>query len=178
MLLSDENTSIGDRENLPKQERRVEVVVVLWLDFEFDMNDQLARVYMKYQGQYYDKGTKVKIKGPRGPVTATFVGWKYQGRGCFKADSGKYFDLYDTYDFTAANKFIEEIIEPVYPNIQPVTIQTNNREKPPSWDVEVAWIWYIVIMFILTFFQARLLGWIATTIIFFGWKNGHFNNKK
>lgn len=151
---------------------------MLWVDFEFDQNDQLARVYMKYQGRYYDKGTKVKIKGPRGPVTATFVGWRYQGRGCFEADGGSYFDLYDTYNFAAVNKFIEEIIEPVYPNLQPVTAQTDNRDKPPSWDVEVAWIWYIVIMFILTFFQARWLGWIATTVIFFGWKNGLFNNKK
>jgi hypothetical protein len=76
-----------------------------------------------------------------------------------------------------------EVIEPIKPNLQ-LTTSTGgnggvpNRDKPPSWDVEVAWIWYIVIMFILTFFQARWLGWIATTIIFFGWKNGHFNNKK
>jgi hypothetical protein len=169
--------NIGDRENSQRQRKRVGVVAVLWVDFEFDQNDQLARVYMKYQGQYYDKGTRVKIKGPRGLVTATFVGWRYQGRGCFEADSGSYFDLYDTYNFAAANKFIEEIIEPVYPKLQPVTVRIDNRDKPPSWDVEVAWIWYIVIMFILMFFKARWLGWIAATVIFFGWKNGYFNKK-
>ena len=76
---------------------------MLWFNPNFDQNDQLARVYMKYQGQYYDKGTKVKTKGPRGPVKATFVGWRYQRRGCFEAESGSYFDLYDTYSFTAAD---------------------------------------------------------------------------
>lgn len=152
---------------------------MLWIDYDFDYGDKLARIYMKYQGKYYDKGTKVKIKGPKGPVVATFVGWKDKdGRWCFKADSGKSYDLYDTYDLTAVNKFIEEIVEPVYPNIQPVTVQTDNRDKPPSWDVEVMWIWYIAIMFILTFFQARWIGWIAATAIFFGWKNGFLNNKK
>lgn len=150
---------------------------MLWIDFDFDQNDQLARVYMKYQGQYYDKGTKVKIKGPNGPVIATFVGWKPNGRNCFETDGSYFANLYNTYDFSAANKFIEEIIDPVYPNLQPITVQINNRDKPPSWTVEIVWIWYIVIMFILMFFKARWLGWIAVTAIFFGWKNGYFNNK-
>jgi hypothetical protein len=151
---------------------------MLWIDWDFDYNDQLAQEYMKYKGQYYDKGTRVKIKGPRGVVKATFVGWKYRCRGCFVADSGSYFDLYDNYDFSAVNQYIEEIIEPVYPNLQPVTTSTNEREKPPSWDVEVGWIWYIVIMLVLTIFKARWLGWIATTVIFFGWKNGFLNGGK
>lgn len=151
---------------------------MIWFDPEFDRNDQLARKYMKYQGQYYDVGTKVMIKGPRGPVKATFMGWRYQSRGCFEAESGSIFDLYDKYTYDAANIFILEIIEPVQPQIQAVPSKTDNRDKPPSWDVEVGWIWYIAIMVILAFFKARWIGWIAATIIFFGWKGGFFNNKK
>lgn len=151
---------------------------MLWFNPNFDQNDQLARVYMKYQGQYYDKGTKVKIKGPRGPVKATFVGWRYQGRGCFEAESGSYFDLYDTYSFTAADLYILEIVEAVTPKLEPVSTKSNEREKPPSWEVEVGWIWYIVIMAVLTIFKQRIIGWIATTLIFFAWKSGLFNNKK
>lgn len=151
---------------------------MLWQDFEFDYNDQLARKFMKYKGQYYDVGTKVMIKGPRGPVKATFTGWKYQGKGCFEAESGSYFDLYDNYPFSAANVYIEEILEPVEPQLQVVATKSDDRQKPPSWEVEVGWIWYIVIMAVLTLFKARVFGWIATTLIFFAWKGGFFNNKK
>lgn len=80
-------------------------LIMLWNDPNFDYNDQLASKYMKYQGQYYDVGTKVMIKGPRGPVKATFCGWKHQSRGCFEAESGSYFDLYDTYTFSACNVY-------------------------------------------------------------------------
>jgi len=152
--------------------------IVLWNDPNFDYNDQLASKYMKYQGQYYDVGTKVIIKGPNGPVKATFLGWKYKSRGCFEAESGSYFDLYDTYTFSACNVYILEILEPVTPQLQVVIDKSDNRDKPPSWTVEVAWIWYIVIMIVLTFFKQRVLGWIAATVIFFGWKSGFFNGKK
>lgn len=157
---------------------------VLWIDFDFDWNDQLARKYMKYQGQYYDVGTKVKIKGPMGVVGATFEGWKYRGEGCFTADSGSYFDLYNNYNFSAVNKFIEKIVEPVYPDLQPTETYTNggfgmpSRNKPPSWEVEIGWIWYIAIMLVLIIFKDRWLGWTAATVIFFGWKNGFLNGGK
>lgn len=151
---------------------------MLWLDYDFDQNDQLARQYMKYQGRYYDIGTKVKIKGPRGAVKATFVGWKYRGRGCFISDNQSYFDLYDNYDFSAANKYIEEIIEPVYPNLQLITTSTNQREKPPSWDVEVAWIWYIVIMAVAVIFKDRWLIWGFVSAVFFLWKGGFLKGGK
>lgn len=152
---------------------------MLWVDFDFDYSDELARKYMKYQGKYYDKGTKVKLKGRNGPVDATFVGWKYNNRRCFEPISGEMWTMHDTYDCQGVNKYVLEIIEPVYPNLQTVPVtKTNEREKPPSWDVEVAWIWYIAIMLLLTIFKARVFGWIVTTMIFFGWKNGFLNGGK
>lgn len=152
---------------------------MLWLDFDFDQNDVLARKYMKYQGKYYDKGTKVMIKGPNGPVQATFVGWRYEGKNCFVAESGSYFDLYSNYNFSGVNKFIVEIIEPVYPDLHcVVTTKTTERDKPPSWDVEVGWIWYVVIMLVGTIFKDRFLIWGFATAVFFLWKNGFLNGGK
>lgn len=155
---------------------------MLWIDWDFDYDDKLAKKYMKFKGEYYDVGTIAKIKGRYGPVLARFCGWKYGDRGCFELVDKKAYGLYDTYNYAGVMDYCLEVIEPIKPNLQ-LTTSTGgnggvpNREKPPSWEVEVAWIWYIVIMFILMFFKARLLGWVATTLIFFGWKNGFFNKK-
>lgn len=158
---------------------------MLWIDHNFDYNDQLARKYMKFNGEYYDVGTIAKIKGRYGPVLARFCGWKYGDRGCFELIKKDAYGLYDTYNRAGVMDYCLEIVVPVRPNLQSTEISISgngfgmpNRNKPPSWDVEVAWIWYIVIMFILLFFKARWIGWIAATLIFFGWKNGHFNKKK
>lgn len=149
---------------------------MLWIDNDFDQNDQLARTYMKYQDRYYDKGTKVKIKGPNGPVVATFLGWRYQGKGCFEPEDDSVFSLYNNYSFSAANKFILEIIEPVYPQLQLIPIKrSNDRDKPPEWDVEVIRIWYIAIMVLATIFRARWIIWIVCTLVFLLWKNGFLN---
>lgn len=151
---------------------------MIFFDPEFDRNDMLARKYMKYNGKYYDKGTVVKIKGPYGPTIATFNGWRFDNRGCFLPKSGSVLDLYEFYNYSAANEYILEIIEPVYPTIQPTNKPQENRNKPPEWDVEVAWIWYIVIMVVATIFKARLFIWMFVTVIFFAWKNGFFSSKK
>ena len=110
---------------------------------------------------------------------AEFKGWHYNNHGNFKSVDGGAFDIWDNYNFSAANKYIIEIVTPVYPQLETkIVAKGDDREKPPSWTVEVAWIWYIVIMIVLTFFKARWLGWIAATVIFFGWKSGFFSNKK
>ena len=152
----------------------------LWIDYDFDQNDQLARKYLKYQGKYYDVGTIVKIKGDmKKEALAEFKGWYYNNHGNFKSLDGGAFDIWDNYNFSAANKYIIEIVTPVYPQLETkIVAKGDDREKTPSWTVEVAWIWYIVIMIALAFFKARWLGWIAATVIFFGWKSGFFSNKK
>lgn len=155
-----------------------------WNCFDFDPSDELAHVYLKYKGEYYDKGTIVKLHGRNGPIVARWTGWNYKDQNCFELISeSDYINMYRNYTRADTNKYIIEIVVPVKPILQKTEhigcgFGSPNRDKPPSWDVEVAWIWYIVIMFILLFFKARWLGWIATTIIFFGWKNGFFNNKK
>lgn len=150
---------------------------MLWTDFDFDYNDQLAKQYMKYKGDYYDVGTKVKMKGRNGPIVATFIGWRYQGKGCFEGEDCGFFDMYDSYDYNGVNKYVLEIIDPVYPELHYEPVEKNQREKPPKWDVDMALPWYIAIMVIATIFHGRLLIWIAATVIFFLWKNGFLNRR-
>lgn len=157
---------------------------MLWIDFNFDYDDKLARKYMKFNGEYYDVGTIAKIKGRYGPVLARFCGWKCADRGCFEIVNREAYKLYDTYNPAGVMDYCLEIVMPVKPNLQPTETYTNggfgmpSRNKPPSWDVEIGWIWYIVIMLVLTIFKARLLGWAAATVIFFVWKNGFLNGGK
>ena len=76
------------------------------------------------------------------------------------------------------DKFIVEIIDPVYYN-QPEQIQlVNNRNVPPAWDVEIGWIWYIFIMIVGTIFNDRLIIWIVASAVFFLWKAGKLGGKK
>ena len=152
---------------------------MLWIDKDFDYNDQLARVYMKYKGKYYDKGTIVKIRGILGVVTAEFTGWTYGNHGCFRPINENESSLYNNYNPGGVNAYIVEIVKPVCPKLDSVTpTQTENRSKPPSWDVEVAWIWYIVIMLVTVIFKDRIGLWILESFIFFGWKEGIFKGGK
>ena len=158
---------------------------MLWIDRNFDYGDNLARKYMKYNGEYYDVGTICKVKGHYGPVLVRFVGWQYHSdRGCFEAiNDNDRRGLYDTYGFAGVMNYCLEIVAPVKPSLQQTETHIDkgglpDREKPPSWDIEVAWIWYIVIMLVLVIFKDRWLGWIATSAIFFLWKNGILNGGK
>ena len=152
---------------------------MLWSDKDFDYNDQLARVYMKYKGKYYDKGTIVKIRGILGVVTAEFTGWTYSNYGCFRAVNEKESCLYNKYDPIGVNAYIVEIVKPIYPNLTSVTSKkVDDNNKPPSWEVEVAWIWYIVIMLVTVIFKERIGLWILESAVFFAWKEGIFKNGK
>lgn len=156
---------------------------MLWIDRNFDYNDQLAKKYMKFKGEYYDVGTIARIKGPYGPVLARFCGWQYGDRGCFKLVDDKAYGLYNTYNRSGVMDYCLEIIVPVKPDLQQAETSSGNgglpeREKPPSWDIEVAWIWYIVIMAVAVIFKDRLLIWAFASAVFFLWKKGFLNGGK
>lgn len=156
---------------------------MLWIDRNFDYNDQLAMKYMKFNGEYYDVGTIAKIKGPYGPVLARFVGWKYGDVGCFDPVDNNWIGLYDTYNQAGVMVYCIEIIVPVKPKLQQTEYRsgiyrTQDRDKPPSCDVDIAWIWYIIVMAVAVIFNDRVLIWIFASALFFLWKNGFLNNKK
>lgn len=127
----------------------------------------MKSIYLYYQGQYYDVGTVVKIKTRwQGIKEATFYGWGPQGG--FWRDG-----ITDDCYWFETEKYIVEIVKPVYP--KQLVNQKTVCSRPLPWDVEIGWIWYIVIMVVGTIFNDRILIWIVATAIFFAWKNGFLN---
>ena len=157
---------------------------MLWTDWNFDYGDELAKKYMKFRGEYYDVGTICKIKGRNGPVLVRFLGWDYNYKGNFEDLDNTIFGLFGDYTCAGVNDYCLEIVAPVKPNLQQSNgtngggIGLPEREKPPSWDIEVGWIWYIVIMAVGLIFKDRWLIWGFTSAVFFLWKYGFLNGGK
>ena len=153
---------------------------MLWIDRNFDYNDELAHKYMKYKGKYYDVGTICKIKGRNGPKLVRFMGWHFNNnRWNFELVDKNDYGLYDSYDRAGVSAYCLEIVKPVYPNLMLTTsIQTDNRDKPSFWNIEVAWVWYIAIMVVTVIFKERIGLWILESVVFFGWKEGIFKGGK
>ena len=153
----------------------------MWLlDPNFDWNDQLAREYLKFRGQYYDVGTKVKIKlggGTNKVVETVFLGWSYNGSGGGKSFECE-FPYSKNYDYSTTELYIVEIIHPIYPKLEIITEKTVNRNCPDSWDIEIGWVWYILIMVVGAIFKDRVMIWFFASAVFFLWKNGFLNGGK
>lgn len=149
---------------------------MVYVDNDYDWNDPLARKYLLYKGIYYDVGTKVKIKGFHGIQEAVFTGWQpYTGRS---------FQMKNMYkeEFRSsfgANQYIIEILEPVYADLSEYCPKdSNGRECPPDHEVEIGWVWYILIMLVGLLFKEALLIWFMATAIFLLWKKGFLNGGK
>lgn len=122
-----------------------------------------------YKEQYYDVGTKVKIKTRwHGEVVATFLGYDE-------------FDNVLKYEIPVGaqiENYIVEIIEPVYyqgskPNAykkSSIFTRTGSGSASSSDDVFHGLLLYIAVMLGGIIFNDRWLIWIAATVIFFGWK--------
>lgn len=129
----------------------------------------------EYKGEIYYSGTKVKIKAMWGePCIMVF-------RDRYTNDFGEeILNFVGNYNYSVHQKSVEkyvlEIVE--LPTIEEIEKNRNQRIKPPDWDVEVGWVWYIIIMVVGTLFKQRLLVYIFATAIFFLWKNGFLNNNK
>lgn len=131
----------------------------------------MKNIYLYYKGQYYDVGTVVKIQTRwDGIKEATFYGWGAQGG--FWRDG-----VTDSCHWFETEKYIVEIVKPIYPK-DLVEVTYSNYSCPPPWDVAIGWIWYIFIMVGGTIFNDRLLIWITATTIFFLWKNGKLGGSK
>ena len=132
------------------------------------MSDEvLKRKYLYYKGRYYDVGTVLKIKTRwNGIQEVTFYRW---GTCPFSEDG-----VYDQYYYFDVEKYIVEIVKPVYPKPENSEGRFgSNRDCPPSWRVETAWIWYILIMVVGAIFKDRLLIWTFATGYFILWKKGY-----
>lgn len=145
-----------------------------------------------FQGKYYDVGTKVKFirKYQWNSVTEGTIIWIEPNSITIKT----YNDINYNIFVSDVDRMIKEIIEPIYytgsvqPPIQPSASGTDvlykgveankNRNYPSEGDVEVGWIWYIIIMLVGAIFKDRWIIWVVATFYFFSWKNGFLGGKK
>lgn len=144
------------------------------IDRDFDFNDQLAQKYLKYKNEYYDIGTKLKIKTDYGIKEATFLGWDHDDS--FKIEGGRG-SSFTKYTPPCANNFIAEIINPIYPNLSETINRDVKIKLPELWEIETKLIWYIIIMVGGVIFEERLILWIVATLVFLINVFGGFNKQ-
>ena len=136
--------------------------------------------FIRYKGLCYDVGTRLRFRdyfhgyywGIEEGVIEKFVGNTVFIRG----NNSKVFSLPTTHGLIDFDQTIIEIIEPVYYTTEYAS--DNDRDCPSSWDIEISWIWYIIIMVIGLIFKDALMIWIFATAVFFLWKNGYLNGGK
>lgn len=125
--------------------------------------------YFEYKGVKYGVGTTAKLKTLWGGVYETiFIGGKRQ-----------FYSPCSSNSIFPKEDYIIEIVKPVYYEEAKTTSQPkDNRVRPFKGDVQIGWIWYIIIMVVGSIFNDRLLIWIGATAYFFLWKNGYLNGDK
>jgi hypothetical protein len=138
--------------------------MMFFIEPGFDFNDHLANKYLKYCDEYYDIGTKVRIRTWNGVEDAIFVGWN-ENNGPFEIK-----DVYllnsKEYVPCRAKSFVVEIIEPVYPDLTMQNVNIKKNNLPKLWEIEVELIWYIIVMIGGLIFKDFWILWIGATIIF------------
>lgn len=136
--------------------------------------------FIRYQGLCYDVGTRLRFKnysygyycGIEEGVIEKFV----EATVFIRGYNGKLYNISTTRGEAYFDKIITEIIEPVY--YIPEYTTKNNCKCPSPWDVEMGWIWYIIVMIFGAIFKERLMVWMLATAYFFLWKNGFLNGGK
>ena len=136
--------------------------------------------FIRYKGNCYDVGTRLKFHarlygfdcGIKDGIIERFI----NNSVFIRSSDGEMYTYSTTKYLVDFDKIIIEIIEPVY-YVEQYT-NDNNRTYPQSWETEIAWIWYVVIMVVGVIFNARLLIWGFATAVFFLWKNGFLNGGK
>ena len=132
-------------------------------------NSKIDVPYFEFNGRYFGVGTKVLLKDPfYGTGRAEFVGLNCILRPIYVGvEPG--FD-YEISDVCANHRpRVLEIVEPVevFPKINSTPYCTQGY--PSQGEVQMGWVWYIVIMLLLTIFEDRILGWCCTTFFFWMW---------
>lgn len=162
------------------------------VDYEGNILNWFEPKTFGYQKHLYTVGTKVILKhrwcDKNHYYVAVFNGYRfviegYPTVGIYKEIKDSNFKRFGIGDKLKKNPEIIHVIEPHY--YAPASHEATPFEKfkasgeatKPA-DVSIGWVWYILIMAVGTIFKARVLIWIAATVIFFLWKYGHLNSKK
>lgn len=109
-----------------------------------------------FRNKHYAKGTVAKIRYCNQVFIATYKG-KMNATYAFILDNGKevWIKYKDILSIEVCKEYIPTQVTPRDINI--------NR-------LVIGWVWYILIMATLTIFNGRIVGWSATSIIFFRWR--------
>ena len=131
--------------------------------------------FLRYNGQCYDIGTKLRFKPLSwGDTKEGTIEWISHNIIYIRLVDGTGWELSK---ICGLEKMITEIIEPVY-SIEPPKVPVRGGPLPPADDMFIGWVWYIVIMLVGVIFKDRLMIWIFATAVFFLWKNGYLNGGK
>lgn len=112
----------------------------------------------EYNGRMYTLGTKVKIKYRNKIVEAYFAG---------DGTSGAVFKYNNTFFHANVNDIIEIYNDGHYNVFERRKVIPKDKE---IFKLSIGWIWYILIMAILTIFNERIIGWVFVSIVFFRWR--------
>ena len=112
----------------------------------------------KYDGKTYALGAKVKIKYKNQIVDAYYVG---------NGTNGAVFKYNNILFHSNINDIIEVYNDGHYNGFERKKVVPKDSE---ILKLSIGWIWYIIIMAILTIFNDRIIGWIAASVIFFSWR--------
>lgn len=144
----------------------------------------LVENFIRYNGKCYDVGTRMRFYNipcgyqkqfggrPAEGVVEKFI----MGDAYIRLTDGSVNAMPTGSGLVNFDKIIIEIIEPVY-YVELEKTKTN-RNCPMPWEIEIGWIWYILIMLVGTIFKDRWLIYIVATAYFFLWKNGCLNGGK
>ena len=130
----------------------------------------LVEYFIRYQGKYYDVGTKLKFYHTSTTFVPPIIGTIENFTGTWAHIRGEDGELYSISTSSQCRSSpIVEIIEPVY---YVSTERLNNRNYPSDGEMEIGWIWYTIIMVVGLIFKDRWIIWIFATAYFFVWKTG------
>ena len=130
--------------------------------------------YLEFHGKCYVVGTRMLVNPGVGNIgEAIFNGYKDGRYEFIDCANGR---VFHTGLYPPAK--ILDIIEPVEVEYVASIYHKSKRHQPMDWEIDNAWIWYIIIMIGGTFFYDRLLIWIFATIYFILWKNGFLGGNK
>lgn len=129
--------------------------------------------FLRYEGKCYDVGTKVRVRRVCGEIIIATIIKFFHNSFLVIDENGCEFMISQYVSPFSSDKIIG-IVKPVY-YTDPVPGGGNNRNCPSEWDIEIGWVWYIIIMIVGTLFNTRWMIYILATAFFFLWKNGFMN---
>lgn len=141
--------------------------------------------YLEHNGRHYEYGTIVNFKNGRKAIF--FVCDPESNYYMFAFKDNKCRDGYCYYSYTKRDLEAELIkitdeIDMEYVKCNP--IQFNKISGKPTFSEELkidgllfAWVWYIFLMGITTFFIGRIFYWVIISFVFFDYRNKKFKKE-